>query len=80
MLASKPVKTNDDHSGLLPALSYNKVTDEPFVNGIAAKALSILTGESVSAVCECQEAASGPFRPSKGRKSRTPLHPGPRAL
>jgi hypothetical protein len=50
-----------------------KVTDEAFVSGISMKALSLQTGDSVSAVCECQEAASCPYRPSKGRKSRIEL-------
>jgi hypothetical protein len=44
------------------------------------KALSLQTGDSVSAVCECQDVASCPFRPSKGRKSRALPHPGPLAL
>jgi hypothetical protein len=57
-----------------------KVTDEAFVSGISMKALSLQTGDSVSAVCECQEAASCPYRPSKGRKSRALPHLGPRAL
>ena len=39
-----------------------------------------LTGDSVSAVCERQDVASCPFRPSKGRKSRALPHPGPIAL
>lgn len=70
MLVSRPVKTNDNYSGLLSLFSYNKGTDEPFVSGIPMKALSIRTGDSVSAVCECQDAASSPYRPSRGRKSR----------
>ena len=77
MLVSRPVKTNDNHSGLLSVFSYNKGTDEPFVSGIPMKALSIWTGDSVSAVCECQDAVSSPFRPSRGRKSRALPHPGP---
>jgi len=44
------------------------------------KALSLQTGDSVSAVYECQDVASCPFRPSKGRKSRALPHPGPLAL
>jgi hypothetical protein len=44
------------------------------------KALSLQTGDSVSAVCECQDVASCPFRPSKGRKSQALPHPGPLAL
>jgi transcription termination factor Rho len=73
-------ETNDNHSGLLSLFSYNKGTDEAFVSGIPMKALSLQTGDSVSAVCECQEAASCPFRPSKGRKSQALPHPGPCAL
>ena len=54
--------------------------DNTFVSGIPMKALSLLTGDSVSAVCECQDAVSGPYRPSKGRKSQALPHPGPRAF
>ena len=61
MLTSRPVKINDNHSGLLSTQSYNKLMDEAFVIGVPMKALSIMTGDSVSAVCECQEAASGPL-------------------
>ena len=70
MFTSRPVKTNYNHSELLSVFSYNKETDEPFVGGIPMKALSIRTGDSVSAVCECQDAVSSPYRPSRGRKSR----------
>jgi hypothetical protein len=80
MLVSRPIETNNNHSEILSILSYNKVTDESFVSGIPMKALSLPTGDSVSAVCECQDVASCPFRPSKGRKSRALPHPGPLAL
>jgi hypothetical protein len=59
---------------------YHKVTDDSFVSGIPMKALSLRTGDSVSAVCECQDVASCPFRLSKGRKSRALPHPGPLCL
>jgi hypothetical protein len=80
MLALRPGKTNDNHGGLLSTLSYNNIMDKAFLSGVATKALSMLTGDTVSAVCECQEAASGSFGPSKDGKSQPLPHTGRRAL